>query len=188
MRRLSAGRLLHSLFLLYFSQPAADRAVYRAMRGRPIRSVVELGINQTERTRRVLEVARWRKENAPLRYAGIDLFEARTGAQSGLTLKQVFAALKRPDVQVQLVPGDTANALRRVANSLANTDLLLIAAHHDRESLEQAWAWIPRMLCPTSLVFREEPAQSPGRMIWRPLQLTDIERMAAEACKMRRAA
>src|SRR5262245_60394378 len=168
MRRLSVGRLLRCLYLLYFSQPAADRAVYQALRGRLIRSVVELGINRTERTQRILEIARWGSENTPLRYTGIDLFEARPANQAGLTLKQAYAALKRPNVQVQLVPGDAATALRRVANSLANTDLLLIAANQNEESLARAWAWIPRMLCPTSLIFREEPAQGPGQTIWRP--------------------
>jgi len=186
---LSVGSLLRSSYLLYFAQPAAERALYRAARGRPIRSIVELGIGLSGRTPRLIEVASWRTQNLPLRYTGIDLFEARTSGQPGLSLKQAFAAVKRPQVQVQLVPGDPAAALRRVANSLTGTDLLVIAADQDRESLAHAWIWMPRMLTPTSLVFLEEPASKPGQRGWRLLKFSDIQRLAAEAGKtVRRAA
>ena len=70
-----------------------------------------------------------------------------------MSLKQAFAALRQPEVKVQLVPGDPNMALRRVANSLTGTDLLLIAADQDRDSLAAAWTWVPRMLTATSLVF-----------------------------------
>ena len=65
---MSVGSLFRSSYLLYFSQPAADRALYRAARGKPIRSIVELGIGLPGRTPRLLEVARWRAQNLPLRY------------------------------------------------------------------------------------------------------------------------
>src|SRR5438874_982840 len=80
----------------------------------------------------------------------------RPAQQGTLTLKQAFGGLRLPKVQVQLVPGDPHTALRRVANSLANTDLLLIAADRDHESLARAWTWVPRMLTATSLVLIEE--------------------------------
>jgi hypothetical protein len=76
-----------------------------------------------------------------------------------------------------------------VANSLTSTDLLIIAADQDRESLAAAWTWMPRMLMPSSLVFLEEPAAKAGQMRWKPLRLADIERLAREAGKsVRRAA
>jgi len=186
---LSVGSLLRSTYLLYFSKPAAERALYRAARSKAIGSIVELGIDLGGRTPRLLEIASWRSKLLPLRYTGIDLFEARTNGQPGLTLKQAFAALKQPHVSVQLVPGDPAGALRRVANSLTNTDLLVIAADQDRASLAAAWSWVPRMLTATSLVFLQEPDGKPGLLRWRSLTTAEIRRFAEEAGKpMRRAA
>src|SRR5438067_12197918 len=94
---LGVGSLLRSIYLRYFSQPAGERAIYRAIRDKPIRSIVELGVDLS-RARRLLEMASWRCNGLPLRYTGIDLFDSRPSAQSTLTLKQAFAALRLPDV------------------------------------------------------------------------------------------
>jgi hypothetical protein len=184
----SVGRLLRSVYLLYFSQPASDRALFRALRSRPVRSLVELGVSLTSRTPRLLEIARWRAGSEPLRYTAIDLFEARPAGQPVVTVKQANAALRQPDVRVQLVPGDPAMALRRMANSLVGTDLLVISANQDRASLGAAWTWMPRMLTPTSLIFLEEPSAKPGEKLWRRLSLNDVQRLAAESKPARRAA
>src|SRR5437763_8898973 len=184
----SVGSLLRSFYLLYFSQPANDRALYRALRSRPIRSIVELGISLTTRTPRLLEIAAWRTASLPVRYTGIDLFESRPADQAALTLKQAFAKLRSPSVRVQLVPGDPATALRRTANSLVGTELLIISANLDAASLAAAWTWMPRMLTATSLIFREEPAEKPGQMSWRVLTFADVQRLAAAAKPARRAA
>jgi hypothetical protein len=186
---LSIGRLLRSLYLLYFSKPAAERALLRAVRTRPIRSLVELGIGRAERTHRILEIASWKAGSSPLRYTGIDLFEARPSGRPRFPLKHAFATLKRPQVQMQLVPGDAAAALKRVANSLTGTDLLLISADHDPQSLARAWTWIPRMLTPASRIFVEEAGPAAGQTKWRAMTLVEIQRLAADAGKpVRRAA
>src|SRR6187455_2615661 len=86
----SAGSLIRSTWLLYFSQPAPDRFLYKAVKGKSIRSVVEIGIGSGLRTQRMLEVLAWRRHERPLRYTGIDLFEARPHDQPGLSLKRAF--------------------------------------------------------------------------------------------------
>jgi hypothetical protein len=182
------GRLLRSAYLLYFSQPASDRALFRAIRARPIRTIVELGISLANRTPRLLEIARWRLANQSLRYTGIDLFEARPTDQPRLTVKPANAALRLADLKLQLVPGDPATALRRMANSLVGTDLVIIAANQDRDSLASAWTWMPRMLTADSLVFLEEPAAKPGETQWRRLSLADVQALAVPAKRLRRAA
>jgi hypothetical protein len=189
MRRVSVGRLLRSFYLLYFSQPAGDRALYRVARSRPLRSIVEIGIGSTTRTQRLLEIALWRASSAGVRYTGIDLFEARPSGRQALTLKHAFAALKRPHVHLQLVPGEADAALKRVANALTKTDLVVISADETSESLARAWTWMPRMLTPESLVLLEEAPSKAGQPAWRPLKLPEIQRLAAEAAKsLRRAA
>src|SRR5262245_60794666 len=112
------GRWIARAWLLHFSKPAADRRLYQALRGKVIRSVVEIGIADLVRTRRLWDVVAWRRENLPLRYAGIDLFESRPNDQPPLSLKQAFADLRRDGIQVKLVPGDPQAALHRAANSL----------------------------------------------------------------------
>jgi len=179
--------LLRSVYLRYFSKPAAERSIYRAISRQSIRSIVEIGLD-LKRARRLLEFAASRTSRSPLRYTGIDLFDSRSSDEPRLTLKQAFAALRMADVRVQFVPGDPHTALHRVANSLAGTDLLLIGANHDPESLTRAWAWVPRMLTATSLVLIEEAATNPAQASWRIVPLAEIERLAAHTTKSARRA
>lgn len=158
------------------------------MKGRTIRSIVELGIDLSGRTQRILEVAAWRKESLPLRYTGIDLFEARPANQSPLPLKRAFHDLRATGAKVQLVPGDPLSALLRTANSLAGTDLLIVAADQDRDSLERSWMYIPRMLHAESIIFVQEPGQA-GKDVWRQIRFEDVQKLAVHASKsLRRAA
>jgi len=173
---------------LYLAQPAADRLVFKAIKGKPIRSIVEIGIGKAERTARLLEIAAWQVGNLPLRYTGIDQFEARPKEQPGLTLKAAFHQLRVPNVRVQLVPGDPYSALVRSANSLNGTDLLIISADQDRAELERAWIYMPRMLHEHSLVFMQDGDAKTGKTSYRPLQPLDIQRLAAAATRLQRRA
>jgi hypothetical protein len=188
MRRVSVGSLIRSSYLLYFSKPAADRVLFSAMKGRPIRSIVELGVGLGGRTERILEVAAWRGQSPTLRYAGIDQFESRPADQPRLTLKQAHHDLRATGATVRLIPGDPYSALARMANSLVGTDLLLIAAGQDADSLAVAWRYVPRMIHPQTLIFQQTAAQGPGKESWRPLQPADIDKLAAAAGKSARRA
>src|SRR5690606_30991433 len=115
---LSNAGLLRSAYLLYFSQPAADRSLYKAIKGRKVASIVEIGVGSGERTSRLIEVLGWEAGNHPLHYTGVDLFEQRAKERPGLTLKEAFARFKFDNVKVRLVPGDPYSALARVANQL----------------------------------------------------------------------
>jgi hypothetical protein len=142
-------------YLAYLSQPASDRPIYRLLRQHPVRRIVELGLGNGVRTQRILELALALQPDVEIRYAGIDLFEARPASQPGLSLKAAYKLLRQWPVQSQLVPGDPFTALKRVANDLPGTDLLVIAADQDPVPLSRAWGLVPRMLHETSLVFLE---------------------------------
>jgi hypothetical protein len=185
---LSAGSLIRSTYLLYLSQPVADRAIFKAIKGRPIRSIVELGIGKAERTARLLEVAAWQKASLPLRYTGIDEFEGRAQDRAGLSLKAAFGVLRSPSVRVQLVPGDPYSALVRSANGLAGTDLVIVSADLNRESLARAWVYLPRMLHAESLVFQQDGDPNTGKTSYRQLTLLDVQRLAAVAGRGQRQA
>jgi hypothetical protein len=185
---LSVGSLLRSSYLRYFSQPAHERNLYQALLGRPFRSIVEIGLDLQIRTPRLFEAAATQTPLADLRYTGIDQFDARTSDQPRLLLKQAHAALRPRAAKIQLVPGDPATALSRVANSLAGTDLLLISLLANRESLAAAWTWVPRMLNATSLVLIEQLDTKTSKLAWRQLSLAEIQNLATAASKSRRLA
>lgn len=185
---MSAGALIRSTWLLYLSQPANDRALYKAVKGLSIRSVVEFGVGDGLRTTRLLEVLSWKQENLPLRYTGIDLFEARPAGQNGLTLKQAFAQIRAPEVKIQLVPGTPFDALSRCANMLTETDLIVISADQQGADLEKAWRFVPRMLHDGSLILRERPAGA-GKTVFEVMPVAEVHRLARESTKqLRRAA
>jgi hypothetical protein len=185
---LSVGSLLRSSYLLYFSQPAGNRLLFKAMKSRPIRSIVEIGVGLGGRTERLLEVAAWQADCVPLAYTGIDLFDSRPAGQPPLKLKQTFRDLRATGATIRLSPGGPAEALHRSANALTGTDLLLIAADHDAASLAEAWRYVPRMIHPQSLVFVQDASPGAGKETWRQLLPGEVERLAAEAWKASRRA
>src|SRR5438105_3066916 len=116
------------VYFAYFSQPAADRAIYRAIyRGRA-RKIVEIGVGMGQRSARMVNLAKCRHRSAEVRYTGIDLFEARAAGTQGLPLKQIHRLLTASGVRARLVPGDPYSALAQVANSLQGTDVVVISA------------------------------------------------------------
>jgi hypothetical protein len=185
---LSVGSLVRSAYLSYLSQPAADRPLWKAIKSRPIRSIVELGVSLGGRTERVLEVAAWRRDCLPLAYCGIDLFDARPGDQPRLPLKQAFHDLRATGATIRLVPGEPAAALSRTANALTGTDLLLIAAGQSAESLAEAWRFVPRMIHAKTLIFVQGADAGTGREIWQQLTTPEVEKLAVQAGRGRRRA
>jgi hypothetical protein len=175
---LSECRWLRFLYLAFFSQPAADRFLYRGLRRRPCRAIVEIGLGDGQRARRVLEVARRYTGAGNLRYTGIDLFESRPEGQTPLSLKQAYQRLHLPGVRLQLVPGDPWQALSRVANTLRDTDLLIIGRDQDENRWQSAWFFVPRMLSETARVYRERVGVDGGPAGYEMLSRADIEGLA----------
>jgi hypothetical protein len=186
---LNAFKFLRNLYLCYFSKPAANRALYRLLRKRPARAIVEIGVGRLERTMRLLEVAQQSVPLEELKYTGIDLFEARPDPAAGMALKAAHKELKPLGMKLQLVPGDAFSALARSANSLLKTDLLIVSVEVDADSLAKAWFYVPRMLHDGSQVFIEEAAEKAGETRFRLLTRLEIEQLASQAARsMRRAA
>jgi predicted O-methyltransferase YrrM len=175
---LSGCSLLNYYYWAYLAQPAGDRKLYRLLRQHPSRSIVELGVGRGERTRRMLEVARRFTPSETLRYTGIDLFEARVEPATGLKLKEAHQRLHLPGVKVQLVPGDPFSALSRTANNLRDTDLVIIRADQDSESVSRAWYYVPRMLHAQSLVLWEQAAADSPATTYQTLSRVDVDRLA----------
>jgi hypothetical protein len=185
---MSQWSLLKRICLTHLSQPAADRAVYRAIYRNQVHSIVELGVGSGRRTQRMIRLANEIAPDEVIRYAGVDLFEARPQGQPQMTLKAAYMEFKRLTPSVQLAPGDPFLALARIANSLRGTDLLVIAADQDPEAMAHAWSFVPRMLHCDSLVFREESVAGVRRTRFVQLSLAEVDQLAQAAQRLSRIA
>jgi predicted O-methyltransferase YrrM len=172
---LPAASRLKQLYLAYLSKPASDRLLYQTIRRERCRQIVEIGMGSGQRAVRMLDLAVCHHPVEELRYAAIDLFEARTGA-AGLKLKEAHCLLKGRSAKVHLLPGDPLSALARAANTLGETDLLIVSHDQDSQSMAQAWFYVPRMLHAKSIVLVETLEQSTAR--WMRLSTAQIESMA----------
>lgn len=146
------------VYLSRLSQPVHERAIYRAIVTRRVSRIVEIGIGDGVRASRMISAALRHQRPNEIRYSGIDLFEARSQSQPGLTLKLAHRRLGETGVQLRLLPGDPYSALARAANALTGTDLIVIGADQDAASLERAWFYLPRMLHKQSLILQESLA------------------------------
>jgi hypothetical protein len=180
--------LLNYGYLAHFSRPAADRRIYRILRRNPVQSIVELGIGDGRRAQRMIRVVQRYWPERELRYAGIDLFEARPADQPRISLKAAFTQLRQLTPQVQLAPGDPCLALARIANSLSNIDLLLVSVDLEPESLAKAWSFVPRMLHPDSLVLCEEWLGTSGKRRFKLLGHHEVRQLATAATRQLRQA
>jgi hypothetical protein len=181
---------LRSLYLSHLSKPASDRPIYRLVNRRRIRRIVELGVGLGGRAVRMIEAAAFHGPIGDVRYTGIDLFEDRTGSEGpGMPLKTAHRLLKATGARIQLVPGDPFTALSRVANGLGGTELVIISAGYDPESLARAWFYLPRMLREGSQVLVEQAQGPEGRLAVRAVREERIAELAATSSdRFRRAA
>jgi hypothetical protein len=136
----------------------------------------------------MLEVARIHRPPAEICYTGIDLFETRrAGDEPGLTLKRAFQLLRATGARIRLIPGDPFTGLSRAANLLGATDLLVISAEHDPDSLARAWYFVPRMLHAHSRVFLAESTGADGNQRLRQVGAGEINQLVSAAGRRRAA-
>lgn len=174
-----AAGFLRFQYLSWFAKPVATRSIFWSMRKTKPRTIVQLGIGTGELSVNLLDVAlRFQPE---VRFTGVDLFEGRADSQSGLALKTAHQLLAARGAKVKLVPGEPFPVLSRVANTLVGTDMLLISADQDQQSLEQAWFFVPRMLHAQSKILWEETSGN-----YRTLSPIDIDQLAQVGRKSRR--
>ncbi len=164
------------LHLTRLSKPVADRAIYRMVRKQSFRSIVEVGLGDGTRCLNLIRLAN-QFCGQPVRYTGIDLFEARDPSQPPLKLIEMHKVLKATPAKVQLVPGELGSALVRIANSHLRTDLVIVSFGYDSEALDQSIRFVPRMLHSGSqFLIQRAPEQE-----FESLNRLEIERWAEES-------
>lgn len=150
------------LYLSAFSNPVCDRVIYRTIRRNRVASILEIGIGDGRRATNMIRVAKKYCGTGAVRYTGIDGFEA--DSNSKVSLKEFHQQLSKLEVKLQLVPGDVAAAVQRVANSHLRTDLLVISSSNNSDAFDDVWYFVPRMLHAASIVFLQQPGSEQGSM------------------------
>ncbi|CAN0360368.1 unnamed protein product, partial [Ectocarpus sp. 4 AP-2014] len=116
-------------------------------------------------------------------------FDERHSNESPLPLMDAYRTLVATPAQTRLVPGRLGPAVVAEANSLADTDLLLLSQQATDAELAEAWFYVPRMCHPGTLVLRRldgEDADSPGE--WATVSLDEVSGLASQAPPRRLAA
>ncbi len=185
---MSAASLIKYLHLAYLAKPAAARIIYRLLRKSRASRLVCIGLGDGQIARQMIQVAVMYAAQPRVRFVGIDQFESRSATSPTLPLKAAYRLLRPLGAQVQLIPGDPYAALARSANTLLNTDLILIDAHQSPASLAQAWFYVPRMLHDQSLVLIETPGRDGAESTYRLLDAAAVRQLAAHATPRRQAA
>ena len=184
---MSVPKQIKLIYKAYLSHPASDRLVFKTIRRLRARRIVECGIGTTQRARQIIETAQIVSPNDNIYFTGIDLFEARTAADGpGVSLKLAHRQLSATGAKIQLIPGDPLSAFAQAANSLSNTDLLIISARQNPSKMAEVWFYVPRILHEGSVVLEEE-ALSGGQMSIESVLLGEIAKRAG-ATGRRRAA
>lgn len=165
----AASRLKYA-YLAFFSKPKAERRLVRHVRRRRVLSIVEFGVGDLQRAGRLISVAQRYAGGQTVRYTGVDLFEAAGPDATAPPLKQAHRRLADSGAKVRLVPGEPSLAIRQVANTLLNNDLVIFSAGQFEAVSDEAWFFVPRMLSAQALVVSEE------RVAEQELKLSTIDR------------
>jgi hypothetical protein len=175
-----------SLWLHRFSQPAAERQIYRLIARLKPQRILELGLGTLQRTERVLTVAGG-QATGPAHYVGLDRFEGRLpGDPPGVSLKEAHRRLHAL-ARVQLVPGNVDASLSRVCNHLGMFDLVLVSADNDPRHLERTWFFIQRLVGPQTTVLLETRQAKGVGSCWKTIDRQQVDALASRSVLKRAA-
>jgi len=140
-----------------FSKPTNDRVAYRAIKKHQFRSIVEIGLTEGVRCKRLIQVAQKYSDAPNVRYTGVDAFDDRDPSETPIKLIEMHRELNGLGAKAQLVPGSFESSLERIANSHLRTDLMIVQRTNVEDAFAdaefaRAWRFIPRMLHAGSLV------------------------------------
>lgn len=142
--------------MTWLSKPVPDRLIYKLIKQRQVKSIVEIGLGDGSRCGKMIAVAKKFNPDSRIKYTGVDLFDARDESTSPLKLIEMHRQLNAVDAKTQLVPGDLGSALPRIANGHVRTDMVIISAGFDDDEFESTQMFLPRMLHPSSVVLIQD--------------------------------
>lgn len=136
----------------WFAKPAVERCVEQTVKRQRPRRILEIGLGDGQRARRVIALAQRHHPRHEVHFIGVDLFEDRHADLPSFPLKDAYRQLRATAARVRLIPGDAHGAMVRAANTLTGIELVLISAEVSKASLAAAWFYLPRTLAKNAIV------------------------------------
>ena len=161
--------------LAFFSKEAGDRQLFRLIKSQKSLRFVEFGIESLERTTKALSLAGDYAKQSKVQYAGFDPFDARSNGADSLSLIDAHRELSKLEASVRLVPGLISSGVQAMANTLLDTDMILIGQSVSDEALEPIWYYLPRMSHPGTQIIREDASEG----AWNQIPLEEVSRLAS---------
>ncbi|TWT94027.1 hypothetical protein Pla108_37380 [Botrimarina colliarenosi] len=186
---MAVGDLFRYARRAFFSKPTPERQLLRLAKQHAIRRVVEVGLESVDSTAQLLDLLVKQAKGEPVKYTALDLFDDRPAEAPSMPLVAAYRRLVGVGAKVRLTPGRLGASLASEANSLADTDLLLLSRDASDEALGPAWFYVPRMCHPGTLVLRridgegDDPSSE-----WREIPLPEVAARANALLPRRRAA
>ncbi|MDR1492835.1 MAG: hypothetical protein LBT05_08945 [Planctomycetaceae bacterium] len=124
-------RFLKTFYLTHFSKPVSCRNIYRHIQQEHPRKVLEIGIQNGERTLIMLKLLlQFCGEKSDVHYSCVDPFESRTQEDGpGLSLRKVHRMINNLEIPSRLIPSSPLNAIRQLYldRMIEKVDLVVIA-------------------------------------------------------------
>ncbi len=130
-----------------FGKPVEDRALFTELVNGCFSSVLEIGIGDCQRIRRIAKLIQLPAGTERLRYIGTDEFEAAQDGRRHYSLKQAHKIVGVLGFKASLVPGDIGSAVPRVAHKMGASDLIIIDGGVDPQNLSAGpiGSWLNRI-------------------------------------------
>lgn len=117
---------LQKIYWTRFAKPVEDRELFKQLLSHPISSILEIGVGDGARMRRLAKLVQRTLDCEALRYIGTDEFESSKDGQRHLSLKQAHQLAAHLGFKASLIPGDVNSAIPRVAHKLGVSDMIII--------------------------------------------------------------
>ncbi len=170
---------LQRVYWSHFGKPVEERQLFKILLSRPVQSVLQVGIGDGSRLRRIVKLAKLSADIETIRFIGTDEFESAGDRSHRLSLKQAHQlasglGLKR----ASLIPGNSLSALPRVAHKFGASDLLVIDSGLDLDGLGgPVGTWLNRLAHENSIVLASN--NSGDELV--PIDISDLDLAAPMA-------
>lgn len=137
-----------------FSKPLSERELVRQLIAKPITSLLEIGVGDGGRMKRIAQLVQLTADTERLRYVGVDEFEAAKDGRAHLSLKVAHQLASQCDFKATLIPGDLKSAIPRVAHKIGASDLVVIDGGLDPHDMSASviTPWLNRIAHPESII------------------------------------
>lgn len=160
---MSATGLLRYWWWTRRRHPARYANLFRTIRARRCRHLVEVGVWDGRHARMMIETAALNWPRAKVSYTGFDLFEALSDAELKAEFSKrpppiadVRARLAATGAAITLVPGNTRETLPAAAATLRDTDFVYLDGGHAVETIASDWAAVASFATPATTIILDD--------------------------------